>query len=58
MSPDIEVDNDVFSTIHDKDPQLDRGIAEVMAKIQANPLTLPQHQADPVKAPVDMRPKK
>ncbi len=57
VSPDIEVDNDVFSTIHDKDPQLDRGIAEVMAKIRVNPLSLPQHQADPVKAPVDMRPK-
>jgi tricorn protease len=58
VSPDIEVDNDVFSTIHDKDPQLDRGIAEVMAKIQANPLTLPVRQSDPVKAPADMRPKK
>ena len=56
VSPDIEVDNDVFSTIHDKDPQLDRAIAEVMAKIAANPLLLPQRQADPVKAPVDMRP--
>jgi len=57
VSPDIEVDNDVFSTIHGKDPQLDRGIEEVMKKIQANPLVLPQHQADPVKAPADMRPK-
>ncbi len=28
VSPDIEVDNDVFSTIHGKDPQLDRAIAE------------------------------
>ena len=58
VSPDIEVENDVFSTIYGKDPQLDRGIAEVMAKIQANPLTLPQRQADPVNAPADMRPKK
>jgi tricorn protease len=57
VSPDIEVDNDVFSTIHDKDPQLDRAISEVMAKIQANPPVLPQRQADPVKAPADMRPK-
>lgn len=57
VSPDIEVDNDVFSTIHGKDPQLDRGIAEVMARINAHPLILPTRQAEPVKAPVDMRPK-
>jgi tricorn protease len=57
VSPDIDVDNDVFSTIHGKDPQLDRGIAEVMKRIEANPLLLPKRQADPVKAPTDMRPK-
>jgi len=58
VSPDIEVDNDVFSTIHSKDPQLDRAIAEVMAKIQSDPMPLPSRQADPVKAPSDMRPPK
>ena len=57
VKPDIEVDNDVFSTIHGKDPQLDRGIAELMAKIRENPLALPKRQADPVKAPADMRAK-
>jgi len=57
VAPDIEVENDVFSTIHGKDPQLDRGIAEVMAKINAHPLILPRRQADPVKAPADMRAK-
>jgi tricorn protease len=57
VSPDIEVDNDVFSTIHGKDPQLDRAIAEVMKKVEANPPVLPARQADPVKAPADMRPK-
>jgi tricorn protease len=57
VSPDIEVDNDVFSTIHGKDPQLDRAIAEVMKKVEANPPVLPPRQADPVKAPADMRPK-
>ena len=57
VSPDIEVDNDVFSTIHGKDPQLDRGIAEVMARINEHPLILPNRQADPVKAPADMRAK-
>src|ERR1700755_3489009 len=57
VSPDIDVENDVFSTIHGKDPQLDRAIAEVMAKIKEHPLTLAPRQADPVKAPADMRPK-
>jgi tricorn protease len=57
VSPDIEVENDVFSTIHGKDPQLDRAISEVMKSIEANPPRLAPHQADPVKAPVDMRPK-
>ncbi|HEX3895889.1 MAG TPA: S41 family peptidase [Rudaea sp.] len=57
VSPDIEVDNDVLSTIHGKDPQLDRAIAEIMKKVDENPPRLPQRQADPVKAPVDMRPK-
>jgi hypothetical protein len=47
----------VFSTIHGKDPQLDRGIAEVMKQIEADPRVLPRRQADPVKAPVDMRPR-
>jgi len=55
VTPDIEVDNDVFSTIHGKDPQLDRAIAEVMQKIKENPPLLPARQADPVKAPADMR---
>jgi tricorn protease len=57
VHPDIEVENDVFSTIHGKDPQLDRAIAEVMGKIKEHPLTLPPRQTDPVKAPADMRPK-
>ncbi len=57
VNPDIEVDNDVFSTIHGKDPQLDRAIEEVMGKIKEHPLTLPQRQADPIKAPPDMQPK-
>lgn len=57
VSPDIEVDNDVFSTIHGKDPQLDRAIDEIAKKIDAHPLPLPPRQADPVKAPADMRAK-
>ena len=57
VKPDIEVENDVFSTIHGKDPQLDRAIDEVMKGIEANPPQLAPRQADPIKAPEDMRPK-
>jgi len=57
VPPDIDVDNDVLSTIQGKDPQLDRAIAEIMKKVQAAPMILPKRQADPIKAPADMRPK-
>ncbi len=57
VPPGIDVDNDVLSTIQGKDPQLDRAIAEIMKKVQANPMILPKRQADPIKAPADMRPK-
>jgi len=49
VSPDIEIENDPASVIAGKDPQLDRGIEEVMKAIQANPRTLPKKPADPVK---------
>src|SRR5579884_2427381 len=55
VAPDIEVDNDVFATIQGKDPQLDRAIAELQKKIAEDPPRLPTRQADPVKAPADMR---
>ena len=45
---DIEVDNDPKSEITGRDPQLERGIAEVMAKLK-NPLKLPPRPAAPVK---------
>ncbi len=57
VEPDIKVDNDVFSVIHGKDPQLDRAIDVLMKKVEANPPVLPKRQAPPVKAPPDMRPK-
>ena len=50
VAPDIEVENDVFSTIHGKDPQLDRGIAEVMAKLKS-PVKVPPRPPAPVKTP-------
>jgi len=48
VDPDIEVDNDPRSEIAGKDPQLERGIAEVMARLK-NPVKLPGRPAAPVK---------
>jgi tricorn protease len=49
VSPDIEVENDPASVIAGRDPQLERAIAEVMKKIEAEPKRLPQRPPDPVK---------
>ncbi len=49
VDPDIEVENDPKAVIAGGDPQLERGVAEVMAKIKAEPLSLPERPADPVK---------
>ncbi len=50
VDPDIEVDNDPRSEIAGRDPQLERGIAEVMAKLKG-PLKLPPRPPAPVKTP-------
>ncbi|MEZ5397400.1 MAG: S41 family peptidase [Bryobacterales bacterium] len=49
VSPDIEVDNDPASVIAGRDPQLERGIAEVTKAIREHPMELPKRPADPVK---------
>ena len=49
VDPDIEVDNDPKSEIDGRDPQLERGIAEIMAKIKDHPVKLPARPAAPVK---------
>jgi tricorn protease len=51
VDPDIEVENDPKSVIAGHDPQLERAVAELMAKINANPTRLPKRPADPVKVP-------
>jgi len=51
VDPDIVVENDAASVIDGKDPQLERGIAEVLKAIEANPKKLPGRPADPVKTP-------
>ena len=48
VDPDIEVDNDPKSTIEGRDPQLERGIAEVMARLK-QPVKLPSKPPGPVK---------
>ncbi|MCU0234978.1 MAG: S41 family peptidase, partial [Thermoanaerobaculales bacterium] len=49
VDPDIEVDNDPRSLIAGRDPQLERAIAEVLRKIEAEPKKLPERPPDPVK---------
>jgi tricorn protease len=49
VDPDIEVENDPRSVIQGKDPQLERGVAEVMKRLEANPRRLPVRPPDPVK---------
>ena len=48
VDPDIEVDNDPKSVIEGRDPQLERGIAEIMARLK-QPVKLPGKPAGPVK---------
>jgi tricorn protease len=49
VDPDIVVENDVTSLLAGRDPQLERGVAEVLAAIDADPKRLPQRPAPPVK---------
>lgn len=49
VDPDIEVDNDAASVLAGRDPQLERGIAELLKMIQAKPKEYPERPADPVR---------
>jgi len=49
VDPDIVVENDPKSVIAGKDPQLERGVAELLKKMDAEPMRLPKKPADPVK---------
>jgi tricorn protease len=49
VEPDIEVENDPASVIAGRDPQLERAIDEVMARIKADPPGFPARPEDPVK---------
>jgi tricorn protease len=49
VPPDIEVENDPASVLAGHDPQLERGIEEVLKAMKAKPMTLPKRPPDPVK---------
>jgi tricorn protease len=55
VDPDIVVENDPQSIIAGRDPQLERGVAEVLRLIQEHPRRLPSRPAPPNKAPSRMR---
>lgn len=47
--PDIVVENHPQAVIEGRDPQLERGLQEVLKRMKKNPLKLPERPADPVK---------
>lgn len=49
VDPDIVVENDPKSVVEGRDPQLERGIEEVLKAMAAKPVKLPSRPADPVK---------
>ncbi len=51
VDPDIVVENDPASVLEGRDPQLERGIAEINKAMAEHPAVLPGRPPDPVKAP-------
>ena len=49
VDPDIEVEFDAADFLEGRDPQLARGIAEVLRRMEEEPRTLPSRPVDPVK---------
>ncbi|TNF77125.1 MAG: peptidase S41, partial [Acidobacteria bacterium] len=49
VEPDIEVENDAKSILEGRDPQLERGVEEVLRMIDADPKKLPERPAPPIK---------
>ena len=49
VTPDIEVENDPISMLAGRDPQLERGVQEVLKRMAEKPMALPKRPADPVK---------
>jgi tricorn protease len=49
VAPDILVENDPKAILQGQDPQLERGIEEVLKKMSESPMKLPTQAPDPVK---------
>ena len=49
VDPDIVVDEDPIAVIQGHDPQLERGIAELLKQLPATPAGLPERPAAPIK---------
>lgn len=49
VDPDIIVENDPQSVLQGRDPQLERGVQEVLRAMADDPMKLPKRPADPVK---------
>jgi tricorn protease len=49
VDPDIVVENDPKSVIAGRDPQLERGVEEVLRQMRATPMHLPSRPAPPVR---------
>lgn len=50
VDPDIPVENDPKSVLQGKDPQLERGVTELLNKLKAKPTEWPKRPAAPIKA--------
>ncbi len=53
VDPDIPVDNGPADLIEGRDPQLERGIEEVLRLLDEYPIELPERPADPIKTKAD-----
>jgi tricorn protease len=51
VDPDLVVENEPASVIAGRDPQLERGITEVMKALEVHPIQLPPRPPDPDKTP-------
>ena len=51
VDPDIVVENDPSSLIEGRDPQLERGVQEVLTAMEKEPRRLPTRPPPPVKTP-------
>jgi tricorn protease len=49
VTPDIEVENDPASVLAGKDPQLERGVSEILKRMAEKPMGLPKRPPDPIK---------